>query len=211
MSVNDVVQLITVIGTFLTALGIPTIIMLWVKNYLKERQQKIIAKKSFTNIFNNSVEIVEILQQILNGTNADRVVLLRTKNGGGTPKLGAKLYSSVLHESFTKELEPVREKWQNQLLDNSYILMLYELNNKGKLRISTEEEKDYYYLKKGMLRMLYLKDNIRESWVYKIAEQETQYVYLSINFKSKQKYDSVVSDLLRHSISRLQFLFSSIN
>lgn len=189
------------IVALVTALGLGTILAKLTDAFIIKWKAKKGSKESFTEVFKAIHEVYYALLILLRNSEAHRVVILKTTNGGGKPRLSGNLYSSVVYEAFEAPLGPVKDFWQNQVLDEAYLGVLFNMNKEGRLLIQTDELKD------GMLKNLYAKDEIKCSWLFRIAEREADYIYLSINFTENIEQDYALNDILRVGVSKLIHLF----
>lgn len=185
-----------------TALGLGTVLKTLVDWWIASRKERKANDKAFTQVFKDVHEVYYVLLTMLRNCKADRVVVLKTTNGGGRPTLTGNLYSTVMYEAFEYPLQSVKSNWQNQLLDSQYMSMLFEMNKTGKLVVVTDA------LPQGILKDLYQKHGIVKSWVYRIHERETEYIYLSVNFTQNEADSPELSDLFRSGVSSLKNLFS---
>lgn len=121
--------------------------------------------------------IYPILNQMLNETGACRVAMLKTTNGGGIPKPGSTLRSSVIAEVYGKDAEAVACSWQEQLVDADYVKMLSRLVMAGRTFVITSElDED------SMLGQLYQSMGIVFSKVMLIETLPEMMIYVSLNF-----------------------------
>lgn len=181
---------------FFIALGIGGMLKTLLDYYIAYNKTKI--KGDFQKQIDLINQTYSILNDILVQHNASRVVLLKTTNGGGVPKLGCLLYSSIIYEVYQNHQKAIKQKWQSIKVDESYVEMLFEVLKKGYSLVSTGG------IKKGLLRTLYEKEGIDQSLVYYIKENKTDFIYLSINFDNKSEINKDDIDL---SISQIRALF----
>lgn len=187
----------------MAALGAGTVLAKLVDYWIKSREKKREKDKAFTNIFKAVHQVYHVLQVILTNCKAKRVLILKTTNGGGRPKLTGRLYGSVLYEVVEKPLVAVKEDWQNQILDESYLEILFQMSRDGYSVISTDE------MQQGILKDVYITQGIEQSWLYEIAQRENEYVYLSVNFTDLDDQDTQVKNLFRVAVSQLVNLFNN--
>jgi hypothetical protein len=105
---------------------------------------------------------------------AGRAMLLRSENGGGIPSPNRPVYSSILHEVHSPDLEAMRESWQRVKVDAQYAELLHKLATAGHHHIVTSELED------GALRTMYEAQGIVCALVYAIAADESGFNYLSV-------------------------------
>lgn len=192
------------IVALVTALGLGTILTKLVEWFIKRQTEKKEKDKAFTLIFEAINEVYHSMQVMLRECRANRILILKTTNGGGRPKLSGRLYSSVIYEVFEYPLSSVKDNWQNQQLDPSYMRILYEANNStdGRLIVKTDK------LENGILKDVYVGSNIKEAWIYRVLERETEFIYLSVNFTEEQEETPKMKNLFRVGTTNLKNLFS---
>lgn len=167
--------------------------------------RKMDERKPFTKLYPKIHSVFQTIQTIMRYTSASRVVILKTTNGGGIPRLGAKLCSSVLYETFDAPLSAVKPNWQKQELDASYIELMSRMDENGELEVIASE------LAPGILSNLYAKDGIFKTHIFKIRERKKDYIYLAINYTEAVIPTVNSLDAIRAGVSRLRTLFEEEN
>lgn len=110
-------------------------------------------------------------------TGADQVLVLRAHNGGKIPRVGARLKSSVTHESWGPNRDSIMDTWQSQPLDASYVDMLVEVAEHGHITNVTED------MPPSVLRDAYQAMRIVRSRVVDLGSlQEGLYYYMSLTW-----------------------------
>lgn len=186
----------------ITALGLGGALTKLTDYWIQRRKKKDDEEIVFTKIFEAVHDIYYTLLVMLRKSVCHRILILKTTNGGGRPTLTGKLYGSVIYEAFETPLTSNKNNWQNQLLDNSYLELLFEMNKSGFLNVKTEE------LPEGILKDVYTNDGIVQSWIFKITERENEYIYLSANFIKETKYNSRNRELFRTGLNKLRNIFN---
>ncbi|PHN06170.1 hypothetical protein [Flavilitoribacter nigricans] len=111
--------------------------------------------------------IEQLLEEALSSTNADRVLLLRTTNGGGPIKPGKPIYIEVYREKHTYAVRSVKADFQGVEMDTAYAEMIQQLIREQKISYRTEE------MSKGnILHDTYLADRIQESKIRYVWEAD---------------------------------------
>ncbi len=101
------------------ALGGFTGLSLLVKEFYKLYMRK---KNTEVNlVIKRESQIYDQLDNILQKSSAQKVVLLMLHNGGNSPRAGKPLYSSITHEVSTKGHARVADSWQNMRVDDHYV------------------------------------------------------------------------------------------
>lgn len=195
--------MLTAVAAFVTALGVGPILLKLLEHVIKKRKDKNLEKKSFSSVLKATHEIYFILMLILRKCAAHRVLLLVSTNGGGRPKIGGELYSSVVFEAFENPMRSIREDWQKQKLDPAYVDMLYEMNKEGALLVVADKLPE-----NSILRNLFKEQGIVQSYVVKVSEKETKYFYASVNFTRRVDIDEATKELFRSQFTKLSRIFN---
>ena len=170
-----------------------------VREWTKRRRDKKPFKKAFLDIS----QIYQEMNNLMVSVNAGRVLLLRSHNGGGKPKIGKPLYSTAEYEVYQNGTSSVKDNWKGEVLDESYIRMLSNLQTENELILKLADIED------GLLRRVYFHGHVLASKVYKIHEDEKSFYYLSINFNMpKDIEDPNFSEVCRPFITRIKALFN---
>lgn len=116
----------------------------------------------------------ESLQHAREELGAERVLLLRTSNGGGLLNPEMPIYSSAI--------APIAStlNWDKQLVDPPYIRMLLELLKSGEVRLDRET------MEPGLLKDLYESLGIKSAWVFLIRHRADGVFYLTVSFEDSQ-------------------------
>jgi hypothetical protein len=86
-------------------------------NYLTKRQHNKDKRKAQEN-FKKLDEVYKTLERIRYATRANRVCVLKTENGGGIPKPGSDVTSSVVHENASPDMtKELMASWQKVRLN----------------------------------------------------------------------------------------------
>jgi len=143
-----------------------------------------------------------IINEIVDSSSASRAIILSAHNGGGKPTSFKPFYSSALLENH-QNLPGILKRWQNQILDDGYLKIIGELIENYKCKIITNN------LPNGILKDLYRSQNIEQSmvWFIDYDPEKEVLIYLSVNFKHINTFNSVEKELFRFSVNELQYLF----
>lgn len=201
MSDEIIVATIGLGGTVLTVFV--SVLTVYVKSKLEELRTK--REESFTNTLPIIHEVYAILNKLKRGTKASRILILKTENGGGRPKIGSHLKSSVVYETYDKPLKDVKKNWQDQPLDEDYITLLIDLiqSTDQHITIHTKSLKE-----DSILRVNYDASGIKKSHIFEIIEKEKQYLYLSVNYINNEPDTQEEKEVLRSCVNQLRNIFS---
>jgi len=160
--------------------------------------------KPFSNMLPKIQEVYNILNQVVAMDGCARAIVLKSENGGGRPRLGSDLYSSVLYEVYGPSRKPVRTSWFRQLLDQGYIKVLSELiaAPNGQLTVTPEAFKD------STVQDIYNADAIDTIRLATLAEKENCYLYASFTFAGRNGLlDAEERLALQEAVNKLRALF----
>lgn len=120
-------------------------------------------------------DIQRICTQLVRDSDVERAMVLMLTNGGGTPRIGAKLYVSAL-VNVTQDVPSHRIPVYKQLeVDMPYIEMLLEAANRGKSMQLTE------VMERGLLRDLYREEGVKFSEVWHLTQTDGAYFFASFS------------------------------
>ncbi len=133
-----------------------------------------------SNAFNDAIteisKVYEVMDELKSKSSCDRVLILSTKNGGGVPVAGSNLYASVLFETYDKGLEPVKQSWQNRLIDEPYIKILSMLEKENLIVVDPKK------MDEGLLKDIYIATGVSRSIIAKIKSTPQRYYYISCSY-----------------------------
>lgn len=151
-----------------------------------------------------------ILNQMMVNAGAGRVLLLMTTNGGGIPTAGSVVKSSVLREVFSKELDPVREFWQNQLIDQHYAGLISDIRRGDAVEVIAERIPE-----KSQLRTIYDAGGVAFGIVCWVASLEDRFLYVTLNYhrmselKSPGDLSPAHREAIRAGVNKLKAIHAS--
>ena len=189
-----IVVITTIIGPSLGWIGK----ILW--DYYKTRNKNAVGE--YIDLIRDIYYYLEIARKDLG---CARAVVLKAENGGGIPKPGHQIYSSVLWESTDAKTPSIRKKWQKQPVDEEYTKILAQLYQNKSVQIYTKS------MEESQLKNLYLATKIHQSQVFHIYHDEAKFIYLSLNYEEDVDINSPYhKDIERQIIVRLKDIFSKI-
>ena len=146
-----------------------------------------------------------LLNELLAGVTAERVLLMRAENGGNIPTIGKELTSSIVYEVFSDGGHAIRENWQKQALDDAYVWMLKRVSTDGYVEVLTSD------LPEGIFKTFQKRHGVYAAHVWGVYSTEGAYYYLSIGFKSidhvPSTSDPAYRDQVRLTIGKIGGLF----
>lgn len=196
----------TVVGAIITAIAaIGGPILLWRMQQAKKNEE--IKPSAMQEALMGSSEIYAFLHRWSDLLRAPRILLLKTSNGGGVPRAGHPLYSSVCCESANPPLAPQSPQWDKQKLDEPYRKMLLQLLTEEYIPLITEK------MKPGKLRDVYESQGVVQSEVMLLRLTDNHMYYVSINHVEEADLDTaerrnlrrVLSNELNQLLAKLKF------
>lgn len=163
-----------------------------VKKYREHR------RKRFDYVVPRTETVYEEMNALMNEVDAGRVMLLKAHNGGDRPALGKRLYSSAVYEVYNKGVESIKHSWQGQELDESYIKMLVGIIGTDQVVLDLGKMED------GMLKKVYFTSGVYKSVVVKIAIDDKDMYYMSINFNKPIEIDAVIEEKIRRRVNKIR-------
>lgn len=120
-------------------------------------------------------DIQRICTHLVKDSEVEMALVLMLTNGGGIPRIGAKLYVSAL-VNVTQDVPSHRIPVYKQLeVDIPYIEMLLEAANRGKSMHLTE------VMERGLLRDLYREEGVKFSEVWHLMQTDDAYFFASFS------------------------------
>lgn len=168
-------------------------------SWIKKRKDKKPFKKAFVDI----AKVYQELNDLMAVTGAGRILLLRSHNGGGKPKLGKPLYSTAEYEVCSNGSRSIKKDWVGESLDEHYIKMLLKVMTEGEVTLKLGELGD------TLLGRIYFNSHVLSSRVFRIHEDEKSFYYLSVNFNDPKDIDDPnFKEICRPYVTRLRKLFN---
>lgn len=148
-------------------------------------------------------DIQRICTQLVKDSDVERALVLMLTNGGGVPKLGAKLYASAL-VNVTQDVPSHRIPVYKQLeVDIPYIEMLLEAANRGKSMQLTE------VMPRGMLRDIYKEEGVKYSEVWHLMQTDDAYFFASFSTYSETHLVGSQADM-RIAVSEIKRVLAGV-
>ena len=134
-------------------------------------------------------DIQRICTQLVKDSDVERALVLMLTNGGGVPKLGAKLYASAL-VNVTRDVPSHRIPVYRQLeIDIPYIEMLLEAANRGKSMQLTEA------MPRCMLKDIYKEEGVKYSEIWHLIQTDEAYFFASFSTYSEMHLVGAQADM----------------
>lgn len=148
-------------------------------------------------------QIYEELQTLLGDVSADRILVIKSENGGGLPRPGCVVKSSVVHEVFTKELPSIHETWQRVPLDQQYSEILSILSTGQWVWRSTAS------LQSPSVLLDLVESDVRRMAFARICGTNNALWYIALHFKTAEEIPDSDRATTQNAIYRLRVLFEN--
>jgi len=196
----DILDTILTGGVGVAILSLIGQVLIWYLNNTNKGDKQPL-KKSVD--LEHLVEIQPILNRVIDDTCIQRVLVMKTENGGGKPRLGAHLYASILYEAFKAPLSSTKNDYQRILVDDMYVKMLSDIGPTTHNNLSVNKMKD------GLLKRIYLRDGVKYSEVYYLTETDDSFIYMTFsttdeNERFEEPNDRVEIDI---AVSKIRNIF----
>ena len=176
-------------------------IILW---YLANKKSEVLELTS--NDFEDISDFQETIDRVLTDTGVQRVLMMKTENGGGKPRLGTHLYASVLYEGYKHPLNSVKNDYQRILVDDIYVKMLSDIGPSTSNKLIVSRMKD------GILKKIYQRETIIYSEVHYIGETDDAFFYISFSTTNNDdKFDEPNNRVeIEIAVSKIRRVFEEI-
>jgi hypothetical protein len=128
--------------------------------------------------------IYQNIQGLLSDTDANRVMMLKSENGGGIPSPGCIVKSSVLYEVCDSPAKPVAQAWQLVPLDQDYASILSGVVTKGRAVIRLDDLHP-----QSVTHELMRASDATHSYVFRVAATPHALLYLAVQYSSLDAAD----------------------
>jgi hypothetical protein len=184
------------LSEILIASGGVAVITKGIKSFIAKRKIK-----KFTNGLLDVGHLYDILQEIRAELNCDRILITKTTNGGGIPKVSTSVYATILHEVYDSIKDSIKNEWQQRPVDSFYWQFLCNLVKAKKVILSVSEID-------GELRKSYERHGHKKSYVIAIKSTEEMFIYMSFVF-SRDEISAAEEDKINATVSRVRNLFDN--
>lgn len=161
----------------------------------------------FSEQFISRSKIYAVIHNVTRKTSCKRFLILKTANGGGRPKIGARIYATVLYEDCYAPFASVAETYVKVFVDKMYIEMLRKIALDGFVSF------DVATMKPGLLKDMYDAEGVMFSQVFYLTETDSAFYYCSVatdetgvmNMTSKKE-----QLMIKLNIEKLRNIFKNI-
>lgn len=117
-------------------------------------------------------EIYDSFNRVIDESNAERVLILKSSNGGGKPSPGSDLYVSVIHEMSIKGVEQIKHQHQKILIDETYLKIIQRIISERSIEIRVEELPE-----NSFLRLLNDQEGFKQLYFFEIKSNADNYFF----------------------------------
>lgn len=194
MSEKIVIAVIGVMGPLIGVVGK----ILW--DFYKNRK---------TNAIGQYIEMVREIYVYLELARQElgccRSLILKAENGGGVPKAGHQIFSSIVWESTNNDTDMIRHTWNRQAIDEQYAKLLSAVYSDGSCTLKTDD------MKEGILRDFYIADNIQQSQLFRVYSDNEKFIYMSFDFKEAVDLNEPAKrNIVRSILQNMQVIFEKM-
>lgn len=181
---------------------------LWTKR--KERREK--AKEVDMMVGLKSIRILyEAMEQIMQLTNVDRVLLLEVSNSGNIPKAGEKIYSRAIEvklDDVSMRL-PILSNYEQIRVDQAYIHMVIEAKEtQDSYKFDVETHPDC------LLKRIYEQEGVKYAEVYHVHSDTNKWKQFIVSVSTFNEGERFADDqqraIISNSIHRIRQTFELI-
>lgn len=192
---DPIIQLaLALIGTSGGMAAIVNLLRLWAR---KRRSKHMDAGFADMN------EIYQTLQNLLGEIAADRILVIKSENGGGLPRPGCTIKSSVIHEVFNGDLGSLYESWQRVTLDHEYSHVLHILSTGEWVWRATDE------LARPSVLADLLEPEVKRIAFARICGTNNALWYIALHFRTEGRVDDDDRARTQRAIHKLRILFGN--
>jgi len=175
----------------------------------KDRKTEEVSEKPehlHDTVFEDLLEIQQVIERLLNKTTIHGVHVMKTENGGGRPRVGNNIYISILYEAIKDHTYSSKDDYQKMLIDEAYVRLLNTIGSTSPISLKVSE------MEEGMLKRIFDNVGIKYAEMYFIGETDTAFYYLSISTTEENyEIDKIVDRVeIEIAINKLRNTFNRI-
>lgn len=131
-------------------------------------------RRYFARQLESRGRVYELLNKILQRTSAVQVMVFKTENGGGRPRLNGHIYKSCMYEDFLSPLQRRKDEYQRLLLDGAYNGLLMRIDPGGALYTLDDEAGT------NMLSRIMARDGVAAALFFPLHETRKEFLFLYV-------------------------------
>ena len=151
-------------------------------------------------------EIYDGFNRVIDDSKADRVLILKSHNGGGKPTPGTDLYVSIIHEMSTKGVEQIKQQYQRILIDDTYIRIIQQIILERTIEIRIQDLPE-----NSFIRLTYEKDNLKWIYFFEIKGNANSYFFGSFSTKDEKGFTPGDKLAFKLAIDKFKRIFENEN
>lgn len=193
---NEMTAILALVGSgsFAAVVGL-------VRDQLRRR-----AGRMYERGYKDISSIYQLIQALLSDISANRVLLLKSENGGGIPSPGCVVKSSVLYEVCDSPAKPIAQSWQLVPLDQDYSKILSQVVTEGRAVLRLDD------LHAGAVTHdLMEAADATHSYVFRVAATPHALLYLAVQYSSLDEDNPMGAEAYaatRGALSKLGRIFA---
>ena len=154
--------------------------------------------RSYTDI----QSIYQTIQELLSNTPANRVLVVKSENGGGIPTPDGDVTNTVIHEVCGSDTDPIQKDWVGIKLDRIYSGVITKVSTLGVADVAFRD------LEAGEFRDLFTKGECHQARLMRICATGSALLYICICLGKDATLDSDDRLRLRAAARRLCKIFA---
>lgn len=133
-----------------------------------------------------NLRVMAVLQDLLNTLPVERVLLIKSHNGGGVPRPGSTMKVTVAHEVHKQGIQSTRENLQDFVIDAAYTALLRTLIEKRFEVLRVDSMPD------GFLNLKFRAERIQQAFVAAVGFSSNSFYFLKCDTLQSVDEDAVV-------------------
>lgn len=168
-------------------------------DYFIERRKK---KDKFKELFERVHDVYKTLNYVKNNTDAKRVLIIKSENGGDNPTVDSILISTILYEVWDNPYASLKKSWRRQRVDEYYINIARELQLNNSVLLNVMDLPD------SLLRDVYIRSGVNYTTKYKVANTKNSFIHIELHFEDKPNISPRHRDIMRVAVNTLEDIFT---
>lgn len=155
------------------------------------------------NVANLEIETDNILDNIVFQTATDRALIVKIHNGGAKMYVGVSKYASVIEESISPEMKPIKDDWQKIKIDKEYLMLVQQLINDGMIILNVDS------MNPSTLERTYKSEGVKSVAMFRIRETKFGFYFASFS-STKEEHEFIGSNefaLIELKVNRLRNIY----
>lgn len=116
-------------------------------------------------------EIYDNLKNVLQSTDANRIVVMRAENNGGIIKPGCNVFTSIIYEDFSDNLQGIKSDFQRTTLDSQFNSKLVYVYQNQEKKICVDD------LQEGLFKTMFGAEGMRYAEMFYIHHDKKAFYF----------------------------------